>query len=373
MLPQDSLLLKSKSLFTPRKIPKPPAPNPPTLLSTLPNEPFLRILKYLPFALVYTKCASLNRGVRQLIFHSYEVLHKERCVMLDLSVTTKVLKKLPKYVATRLNYLCLKVRQDSPTARIQRALKFLRAHSSMRVMVELFGVDDSDRGMRERLKLFREVSVRRLVIKKCNLQEKKTHVLDECVQLYVKDSFLKVWVKDKLKVREIHVSKSTIVYGKSSLSVFPEARKFICTGSLIKNPEFTWRPLTESIEELVLVNNDYYGVLSFNIVYHVVFYGKKFRNLKHLEFEGQVDEDTFIKLLINITHYKQLTMMRFINKGAFFNFKMVQNNGDVMALKVFEGASEVIRVNEDTSRIIRKFQVPGEDTLRTIDFTFLNY
>ena len=100
------------------------------------------------------------------------------------------------------------------------------------------------------------------------------------------------------------VKKSTIIYGKSSIPVFQSATKFICTDSFVKNPEFAWRPLSESIEELVLMNNDYYGVLSFNIVYHVVYYMKKFINLKRLEFEGQVDEETFIKLLINMANYK---------------------------------------------------------------------
>ena len=142
----------------------------------------------------------------------------------------------------------------------------------------------------------------------------------------------------------------------------------------MKNPEFAWRPLTEAVEELVLLNNDYYGVLSFNIVYHVVFYMKKFCNLKRIEFEGQVDEETFIKLLINMTHYRQLTYMRFINKGAFFNLKMVCNNGDVQAMKLMDkGPFEIIKVNEDTSRVIIKFCVPGETLERTIDFTFLNY
>lgn len=86
--------------------------------------------------------------------------------------------------------------------------------------------------------------------------------------------------------------------------MFPAAYKFIVRDSYIKNPEFAWRPITETIEELILLNNDYYGVLQFNIVYHVVFYRKKFENLKKLEFEGQVDEDTFIQLLINMQFYK---------------------------------------------------------------------
>lgn len=90
------------------------------------------------------------------------------------------------------------------------------------------------------------------------------------------DSFVKFWIKDRIKVKEVVVKKSTIIYGKSSVPVFSNAKKFICKECFIKNPEFAWRPLTEAIEELVLLKNDYYGVLSFNIVYHVVFYVKKF-------------------------------------------------------------------------------------------------
>lgn len=100
------------------------------------------------------------------------------------------------------------------------------------------------------------------------------------------DSFIKFWIKDRIKVREIVIKKSTVIYGKSSIPVFPAAYKFVCTDSFIKNPEFAWRPITETVEELVLLKNDYYGVLSFNIVYHVVYYRKKFCNLKRLEFEG---------------------------------------------------------------------------------------
>ena len=64
------------------------------------------------------------------------------------------------------------------------------------------------------------------------------------------DSFIKFWIKDKIKVREVVVKKSTIIYGKSSIPVFPVAKKFVCTDSFVKNPEFAWRPLTEAVEEL---------------------------------------------------------------------------------------------------------------------------
>ena len=67
--------------------------------------------------------------------------------------------------------------------------------------------------------------------------------------------------------------------------------------------------------------------------------------------------------------------MKFINKGAFFNFKMVMNNGDVQAMKILDSSKpiDISKVNEDTSRFKVCFVVPGETLQRSIDFTFLNY
>ena len=269
------------------------------------------------------------------------------------------------------------MRQDVRMDRINRLLNFFKPHRGrIRLMLECIGMDDSDTEVKHSLRLLKDTPIRRLVLRKCNFQEKKTQgfVFQDTIQLYIVDSFVKFWIKDTIKVKEIVVKKSTIIYGKSSVPVFEHAKKFVCTDSFVKNPEFAWRPMTESIEEMTLINNDYYGVLSFNIVYHIVFYMKKFQNLKKIEFEGQVDEETFIKLLTNIHYYKQLAYMRFINKGAFFNFKLVCNNTDVQSLRLLEnGPNEVIKVNEDTSRIILKFTVPGESLERTVDFTFLNY
>ncbi len=41
-------------------------------------------------------------------------------------------------------------------------------------MLELNGMDDSDRDIRDALKRFKDIPIRRLVLKKCNLQEKNT-------------------------------------------------------------------------------------------------------------------------------------------------------------------------------------------------------
>jgi len=41
-------------------------------------------------------------------------------------------------------------------------------------MLECIGMDDSDRDVKENMKLFKDIPIRRLVLKKCNFQEKKT-------------------------------------------------------------------------------------------------------------------------------------------------------------------------------------------------------
>ncbi|TNV84272.1 hypothetical protein FGO68_gene17555 [Halteria grandinella] len=361
----------------------------------VPNQPFLRIMKYLPFTYVMSKFVSLNRDSRRLIYKSHELLHKERKIQVDLSTTTRILKRMPPHIARRLNYIEVFMRQDARRERINRLLQFFKPHrGKIRLMLECIGMDDSDREVRDNLRMFEGTPIRRLVMRKCNFQEKKTQgfVLQDVIQLSIIDSFVKFWIKDTIKVRDIVVKKSTIIYGKSSVPVFAAAKKFICQDTYIKNPEFAWRPLTDAVEELVLLNNDYYGVISFNIVYHVVASPKVFRNLKRLEFQGQVDEETFIKLLITLRNYPKLAFMRFINRGAYFNLKMVQNNGDVQSMRIFEqpqstrlsGNSEqnsngykntvtISKVNTDTSRAVMKFKVPDEDLERTIDFSYLNY
>lgn len=88
------------------------------------------------------------------------------------------------------------------------------------------------------------------------------------------------------KAIEVHVHKTTIIYGKISVPIFPNCRKFIVTDSYIKNPEFAYRPLTNECHELKLLGNDYYGVLGFNMVYHLCYYMNRFENLRRFEFEG---------------------------------------------------------------------------------------
>jgi hypothetical protein len=87
----------------------------------------------------------------------------------DLSGSTKILKKVPPYVARRLNYIGVKMRQDVRKDRINRLLTFFKPHRGrVRLMLECIGMDDSDRDVKEHLRLFKDVPIRRLVLKKCN-------------------------------------------------------------------------------------------------------------------------------------------------------------------------------------------------------------
>ena len=64
-----------------------------------------------------------------------------------------------------------------------------------------------------------------------------------------------------MTTEEIVIKGSTIVYGKLSEEIFHMAKKFICTDSFIKNVEICYKPFTEEIKELIVIRNDYYGIL----------------------------------------------------------------------------------------------------------------
>lgn len=70
-------------------------------------------MKNLPFPLLITKFATLNKETRSQVFSQYEVLCKERSITVDLSKSTKVIKRIPKQISKRLNYIIVKVRKDS--------------------------------------------------------------------------------------------------------------------------------------------------------------------------------------------------------------------------------------------------------------------
>ena len=73
-------------------------------------------------------------------------------------------------MAKRLNYIVVKMRQDARMDRIKRLLEFFRPYRGrMRMMLQFFSIDDSDRDIREKVKKFKDIPIYRLVLKKCNL------------------------------------------------------------------------------------------------------------------------------------------------------------------------------------------------------------
>ena len=97
------------------------------------------------------------------------------------------------------------------------------------------------------------------------MQERDTHdfLYVGAHRLIVKDSFVKFWIQSKHAIdsEEVIIKGSTIIYGKLSECIFPKAKKFICTESFIKNVEICYKPFSEALREMVIVSNDYYGVL----------------------------------------------------------------------------------------------------------------
>ena len=89
-----------------------------------------------------------------------------------------------------------------------------------------------------------------------------------------------------MAVQNIVIWRSTIVYGHGNVPGFGKVKCFQIRESHIKTPEFVFKPLSDEIREMRLTGNDFYGVMAFNLIYHVNFFYEKFQNLRVLEFEG---------------------------------------------------------------------------------------
>lgn len=137
--------------------------------------------------------------------------------------------------------------------------------------------------------------------------------------MLVKDSFVKFWIKEEMQVEQLIISHSTIVYGKGNVPGLSRCKIFTVRESHIKNPEFVFKPLSNQIKEMHLTGNDFYGVMSFNIVYHINQHIDTFVNLNVLEFEGQIEEPSLIKLLVNLHKYPLLRAIKLTSKGSYFN------------------------------------------------------
>lgn len=87
------------------------------------------------------------------------------------------------------------------------------------------------------------------------------YLMTDPVKFLIIETFIKFWIKDAITCREMRIHKSSIIYGKNSVPILQDVTTFKVTDCFVKNPEFTWRPTSERLENLVLLNNDYFGVL----------------------------------------------------------------------------------------------------------------
>ena len=78
-------------------------------------------------------------------------------------------------------------------------------------------------------------------------------------------------------------------------------------------------------------------------------------------------------LLLDLDFYKNLKIIRLINKGAFFNLKLLMGNEKIKALGIFNKGYTVDKIKDDSSKLLLKFKLIGEPLERTLELTFLNY
>jgi hypothetical protein len=79
---------------------------------------FIRFLTYLPFHETFTKLCAISKLTRKLIMKNHNLISVDKICPLDLSATTKALKKLPKWLAIRLNAFKVKLKPDARLDRI---------------------------------------------------------------------------------------------------------------------------------------------------------------------------------------------------------------------------------------------------------------
>ena len=85
----------------------------------------------------------------------------------------------------------------------------------------------------------------------------------------------------------------------------------------------------------------------------------KFRNLERLEFEGQIDEQSLVSLLLDLADYERLAIIRLVNKGAFFNTKMLLGHEKILEMGVFAQGYEILKVDGGKSRLKARFVLDG--------------
>lgn len=144
----------------------------------MPADVFLRIIRYLKFESIFTKFSTINRQTRTIIFKNYVLLAKERMIVADLSTTTKILRKLPRYMQKRLNYVKIILTPEATTERIVRVLEFIKpVQNRVRILMECKNIDDGDKPTLSRIMLFQSFPLFSIFMYKCNFQDKKSQTV----------------------------------------------------------------------------------------------------------------------------------------------------------------------------------------------------
>lgn len=68
---------------------------------------------------------ALNTSTRKLVLKNYLKVCRDRSISINLSGTTKLLKKMPSHIANRLSSIKVKLKPDSRTERIDRFIAFI--------------------------------------------------------------------------------------------------------------------------------------------------------------------------------------------------------------------------------------------------------
>lgn len=75
-------------------------------------------------------------------------------------------------------------------------VNMLGTNTPARMLLELNGIDDADKSIKQKFKMFQGLKVYSLGLNKCNLQERDTHdfFYASAHRLFIKESFIKFWI-----------------------------------------------------------------------------------------------------------------------------------------------------------------------------------
>ena len=79
---------------------------------------FLRIMSFLEWPRVFTEMVGLSRVSRKLLMKNHMMVCADKHVCVDLSGTTKLLKKMPRWLAVRMNFVRAKLKSNCRMDRI---------------------------------------------------------------------------------------------------------------------------------------------------------------------------------------------------------------------------------------------------------------